>query len=187
MNSWVLALVAAASSTMATIRATTLSRGPRPTRTRSAPVPLAVPANTSSPAVLAAGSGSPVIVAWSTSLAPESTVPSAAMRSPGRTRMTSPISRPSASTVSSIPSPVIRTARSGARSRSPRTAWAVRWVATASSAPEVAKMTISNPPSRTWPTAAAPTAAKTMSRSTSRVFARSATSPARPGSHPPAA
>src|SRR5271165_2692708 len=84
MNSWVLALVADASATIATIRATTVSVAARSTRTVSAPVPLRVPANTSSPAVLAAGSGSPVIVAWFTSLAPDSTWPSAPIRSPGR-------------------------------------------------------------------------------------------------------
>src|SRR5579863_10517285 len=68
MNSCVFALVADACSTMATIRATTVSDAARVTRTRSAPVPLRVPANTSSPGFLAAGSGSPVMVAWSTSL-----------------------------------------------------------------------------------------------------------------------
>ncbi len=73
MNSCVLALVADASSTIATMRATTVSDAARSTRTRSAPVPLRVPANTSSPGILATGSGSPVIVAWSTSLAPSRT------------------------------------------------------------------------------------------------------------------
>ena len=63
MNSCVLALVADACSTMATIRATTVSEAERPTRTRSAPVPLRVPANTSSPGFFVTGSGSPVIVA----------------------------------------------------------------------------------------------------------------------------
>ncbi len=63
MNSCVLALVAEACSTIATIRATTLSAASRSTRTRSAPVPFRVPAKTSSPTDLAAGSGSPVIVA----------------------------------------------------------------------------------------------------------------------------
>ena len=63
MNSWVRALVAEACSTIATILATTLSAASRSTRTRRAPTPLSVPANTSSPAALATGSGSPVIVA----------------------------------------------------------------------------------------------------------------------------
>ena len=52
------------------MRAITESAASRSTRTRSAPVPLRVPANTSSPGCLATGSGSPVMVAWSTSLAP---------------------------------------------------------------------------------------------------------------------
>jgi hypothetical protein len=56
-------LVADASATIATIRATTVFDAARPTRTRSAPAPFRVPANTSSPAILAASSGSSVIVA----------------------------------------------------------------------------------------------------------------------------
>ena len=68
MNSCVFALVADACSTMATIRATTVSPAARLTRTRSAPVPLRVPANTSSPGVLSrrqrlAGDGGLVHVA----------------------------------------------------------------------------------------------------------------------------
>jgi hypothetical protein len=73
MNSWVGALVSEASSTIFTIRAITESAGSRSTRTRRAPVPSTVPANTSSPVCLATGRGSPVIVAWSTSLAPSKT------------------------------------------------------------------------------------------------------------------
>ena len=97
------------------------------------------------------------------------------------------MSSDAASTASSVPSAASRTARSGARVSSPRTACAVRCVATASSAPEVAKITISSPPSSTCPTAAAPIAAATISRSTSRARPRRARSPARPGSQPPAA
>lgn len=63
MNNWVGALVSEASSTIFTIRAITESAGSRSTRTRRAPVPFTVPANTSSPACLATGNGSPVIVA----------------------------------------------------------------------------------------------------------------------------
>ena len=62
----------------------------------------------------------------------------------------------------------------------------VRAVITASSAPELAKMTISRPPSAHWPMAAAATAATTISRSTSSVRSRSARSPSRSGSQPPA-
>ena len=171
MNSWVFALVADASSTIDTIRAMTVSCAARVTRTRSAPVPLRVPANTSSPAVLATGNGSPVIEAWSTSLVPSTTSPSTPMRSPGRTSRTSPISAVLAGS-----SPETRS----------RTEFAVRRVATASSAPETAKITISSPPSNTCPIAAAPIAATTISRSTSRVFPRSARNPSSSGAQPPA-
>ncbi|WP_344923843.1 hypothetical protein [Saccharopolyspora gregorii] len=63
----------------------------------------------------------------------------------------------------------------------------MRAVAYASSAPEVAKMTMSSPPSRTWPMAAAPIAATIISRSTSSVRSRSAWRPAQAGSQPPVA
>ncbi len=187
MNNWVGALVSDASSTICTIRAITESAASRSTSMRSAPVPLRVPANTSSPGSFATGSGSPVMVAWSTSLAPPSTRPSAPIRSPGRTRTVSPTARSAVGTVSSVPSARSRVAVAGARSSRPRTESAVRAVARASRAPEVAKMTTSRAPSITWPTAAAPSAATIISRSTSRVFSRSARSPASAGSQPPAA
>ncbi len=185
MNNWVGALVSEASSTIFTIRAITESDGSRSTRTRRAPVPLTVPAKTSSPTCLATGRGSPVMVAWSTSLVPSRTWPSAPTRSPGRTRMVSPIPSDAASTLSPDPSGSRRVAVAGARSSSPRTESAVRAVAIASRAPEVAKMTISSAPSRTWPIAAAPSAATTISRSTSKVLSLRAFSPSQPGSHPP--
>jgi hypothetical protein len=62
----------------------------------------------------------------------------------------------------------------------------VRAVITASSAPDVAKMTISRPPSNHCPIAAAATAATIISRSTSSRFARSARRPSSAGSQPPA-
>lgn len=171
---------------MATIRAITESEASRSTFTRKAPVPLRVPAKTSSPASFATGSGSPVMVAWSTSLTPERMRPSAPTRSPGRTRMVSPTTRSSVGTVASLPSSARRSATVGARSSRPRTASRVRAVARASSAPEVAKMTISSAPSITCPIEAAPIAATIISRSTSRAFSCSAASPAQAGSHPPA-
>ena len=104
-----------------------------------------MPANTSSPAALATGSGSPVMVAWSTSLAPSTTSPSAPIRSPGRTSDDVPDRQAAASHGLLAPSSGAAGSRcSGARSSRPRTESAVRWVATASSAPEVAKMTISS-------------------------------------------
>lgn len=187
MKSWVRALLALASATIAAIRAMTVSAAGRVTRRRSVPVPLTVPAKTSSPGFLSAGSGSPVMCAWSTSLAPSITTPSPPIRSPGRTIRTSPTSRTAVSTCSSALDSVSRVAVSGAMSSSPRTESSVRLVATASSAPEVAKMTISSAPSKTCPIAAAPIAAATINRSTSRVLSRNAFRPASPGSQPPAA
>jgi hypothetical protein len=61
----------------------------------------------------------------------------------------------------------------------------VRAVAIASRAPEVAKMTISSAPSRTCRMAAAPSAATTIRRSTSRVVFLRAFRPFQPGSQPP--
>lgn len=186
MNNWVGALVRAASSVMATIRAMTDSEASRSTATLSVPVPFSVPANTSSPGSFAVGRGSPVMVAWSTSLAPSRTRPSAPTRSPGRILMTSPTVSSPVATLSSDPSAVRREAVAGARSRRPRTASWVRAVASASSAPDVAKITISRAPSMTWPMEAAPSAATIISRSTSRTFSRSSRSPDRAGSQPPA-
>lgn len=169
------------------MRAITDSADGRCTWASSAPAPLTVPAYTSSPGCLATGSGSPVMLAWSTSLAPSTTTASAPIRSPGRTRITCPTTRSAAAMVSSVPSSRTRVARSGARSSSARTESAVRAVANASSAPEVAKMTISSAPSKACPMPTAPSAATIISRSTSRVLPRSARSPASAGSHPPAA
>ena len=141
-------------------------------RTRSAPVPFRVPAKTSSPGPFGTGRGSPVMVAWSTSLAPSRTRPSAPTRSPGRTRMTSPTARPVggdgllARTVVQAGGWPWRAPGRGGRVRES----SVRAVASASSAPEVAKMTMSSAPSITCPIAAAPSAATIISRSTSRVL-----------------
>ena len=185
MNSWVRALVSEASSTMVTIRATTESSAARLTITRRAPVPLSEPAKTSSPTALTAGSGSPVMEAWSTSLRPSSTSPSAPTRSPGRTRTTSPTTSSAVSTTSSSPEAVNRVACSGARSRSSRTESAVRRVTNASRAPDVAKMTISSAPSKICPMEAASSAATIIRRSTSRVFSFNACNPESAGSQPP--
>ena len=167
------------------MRATTESAAARDTSTTSAPVPLTVPANTSAPGVLVTGSGSPVIEAWSTSLAPSTTYPSAPIRSPGRTRTRSPGVTAAVSRTSSVPSSRRRVARSGARVSSERTESWVRLVATASNAPDVEKMTISRAPSSGCPIAAAASAATIISRSTSRLFSRSVCSPASVGSQPP--
>ncbi len=154
-NSCVGALVRDASSTRVTMRAMTESAGSRSTRTRRAPVPLRVPAKTSSPGRLRTGEDSPVMVAWSTSPAPSTTEPSAPIRSPagpgaGRRRRGRRSGR-------SPRGPLARGSRWWARGRAGRARRsAVRAVARASRAPEVAKMTISRAPSRTCPMDAAP-------------------------------
>ena len=74
-----------ARSTRWMMRASVVSSPIAVTRTSRAPVPLTVPAKTRSPAARGTGSDSPVIGAWLTSLAPATTSPSSAMRSPGPT------------------------------------------------------------------------------------------------------
>jgi len=187
MNSCLFALASEASSTWVATRASTESAAARSTCTVRAPVPFNVPARTCSPGPRRTGRGSPVSAAWSSSLSPDRTRPSAGTRSPGRTSTTSPTASCAAGTSRSVSSGSSRTARSGATSSSARTLAAVREVIAASSAPDVAKMTISSAPSKTCPIAAAASAATTIRTSTSSTRWRSACNPARPGSHPPAA
>jgi len=73
------------------------------TLTSSDPFWLMVPANTSSPACLLTGIGSPVTAAWSTYEIPAITVPSTGIRSPGRTLTTSPTPIESTAQISSRP------------------------------------------------------------------------------------
>jgi len=129
MNSCALALVALACSTRVTIRATTESDAGRLTRICRAPWRFKVPANTSSPGSRSTGSGSPVMLAWSTSLTPDTTLPSAPTRSPGRTTIRSPTISSAVSTTRSVPSGASSEACSGARVSSARTLSAVRLVA----------------------------------------------------------
>ena len=103
MNSCVVALVADASATIATMRATTVCEGSRVTVARKAPEPLSVPANTSSSTLFTAGRDSPVTDDWSTSDDPAMTTASAEIRSPGRMEMWSPIRSALAVTVRSVP------------------------------------------------------------------------------------
>ena len=74
------------------IRASVESRRSRVTATSSAPRPLIVPANTSSPAVFSIGSDSPVTGAWFTWLSPASTRPSSGtfLTGPHQNRVTDP-------------------------------------------------------------------------------------------------
>ena len=90
MNCWSGARLACADSTRWTIRASVVSARRRVTATVSAPWPLMVLANTSSPAVFSTGSDSPVIGAWLTSEVPVRTMPSRANFSPGRTIIIAP-------------------------------------------------------------------------------------------------
>ena len=72
------------------MRASVVSARRRVTATISAPWPLMVPANTSSPSALSTGSDSPVIGAWLTSERPFLTMPSSASFSPGLTIINAP-------------------------------------------------------------------------------------------------
>ena len=81
---------ACARSTRWMMRASVVSRRSRVTRTSSAPRPLMVPANTSSPGALSIGSDSPVTGAWLTSLWPATTAPSSGIFSPGLMTISAP-------------------------------------------------------------------------------------------------
>ena len=115
------------------MRASTVSAPTRVVSTVSAPVPLTVPPTTPSPADFATGTLSPVIMDSSTSLSPLRTCPSRGTRAPGRTRSMSPGAISATGTVST-PCSVTRSAVSGLRSKSARSARAVRPRARASTA-----------------------------------------------------
>ena len=119
------ARLACADSTRWTMRASVVSARRRVTATVSAPWPLIVPANTSSPSPFSTGSDSPVIGAWFTSDRPLRTMPSSANFSPGRTIISAPGSTRSMSTRRSPPPSRIRTS-AGASSISLPIAWRAR-------------------------------------------------------------
>ncbi|MPM75465.1 hypothetical protein SDC9_122458 [bioreactor metagenome] len=83
----------------------------------NAPVLLMVPPGTRSPSAACSGIGSPVIIEVSTAECPTQTVPSVAIRSPGRTRNRSPTRSSPSGTTTSRPSRITRTVV-GARSPS---------------------------------------------------------------------
>lgn len=85
-------------------------------RTTSEPDPATVPPTTWSPSDLLTGRGSPVTMDSSTLQRPDTTVPSTATFSPGRTRTRSPTCRSSSGISDSLPCPSIRLAVAGARS-----------------------------------------------------------------------
>ncbi len=97
------AFFSCASSTSLMTRAMVLSAAAAVTRTRSAPSPLTVPAKTFAPASFRTGVLSPVTGASSTPLSPETMMPSAGSRSPGRTRTMAPGARLSAGTSTVLP------------------------------------------------------------------------------------
>ncbi len=123
------ALCACASSTSRAMRARAVSAPTAVSWTSSAPSRARVPPVTASPARLSTGTGSPVSIDSSTALAPSSTRPSAGMRSPGRTRTTSPARRLPTGTrrsSTSAPPPTTSRASPGVRVRMPPIAPAAR-------------------------------------------------------------
>ena len=105
-------LVFSAARISSRTRPSVVSVPARLTLISSTPVRFCVPAKTSSPGFLSAGSDSPVIVAWLNEPWPLRMTPSAATLSPGRMRITSPIARSLAAT-SSSPCGVMRRALVG--------------------------------------------------------------------------
>ena len=143
------------------MRASVVSRRSRVTRTSSAPRPLMVPANTSSPGAFSAGSDSPVTGAWLTALCPATTSPSSGIFSPGRTTITAPGAIRSTATRRS-PSASRTSASAGVRSIRARMAWRARSSVRASSACASAKRNTTAAASDHSPSMAAPVAAMTM-------------------------
>ena len=126
------AFVAAASRTMRMICARVVSSPTRVARHLRKPDWFTVAAETDAPGALSAGMLSPVSAASLTALVPSSTTPSTGMRSPGRTRNTSPERTCSIGTVSSAP-PRSTVAVLGASCRRLRSASVVLPLARASS------------------------------------------------------
>ncbi len=154
------------SSTRRIMRAIVLSDAGRVIRMRSAPSPFTVPAKTPSPTVRCTGTLSPVIGDWSMLDEPSSTTPSTGSRSPGATRTTSPAR--SASTGSSCSTPW-RTTRAnfGVSCPSARMALRARSVANPSRPWPSENRNRSIAPSPGRPSATAPSAATSISMSTS--------------------
>ena len=128
------------------------------TCTSRAPVPLIDPANTSCPGPASTGTDSPVIADTSRAVRPETTSPSVATRSPGRTSIRSPTASSAGATVTWVPSrsTVAWSGTKDSRARRPRRVRAREY----SSRPSLieyrnARVAASpTSPSRTAPTAA---------------------------------
>ena len=116
---WVSPLRDCSASTMCTIRANELSSARAVTSISRTPEPLIDPAKTCSPGPTSIGIDSPVIAEVSSAVRPVLTTPSVASRSPGRTTIRSPTTRPSGAITTSRP--LRRTVASrGTRSSSAR-------------------------------------------------------------------
>ena len=159
------AFASCASSTSRTTRAMVLSAAAAVTRTLSTPSALIVPAKTASPTPLRFGVLSPVTGASSMSLEPSVISPSAGMRSPGRTTMTSPTASCSAGT-SAVPPFRSTSAIFGTRSASPCMLARARPAATPSSNSPIRNRTTTAAASSVAPISTAPTAAMVISVST---------------------
>ena len=119
---WMGARLRCASATIATMRASMVSRPTFPARMTKLPDWLRVPPISFAPASLATGIASPVTIDSSTELRPSMSSPSTGTLSPGRTRRRSPTRTASRSISSSLASGRMRRVRLGARSSSARMA-----------------------------------------------------------------
>ena len=129
---WIAAFSACASSTSLISRDSWVSGPVLTARTTSRPVSTMVPPMTVSPSPASPGTDSPVIMERSMAVWPNSTSPSAAMVSPGRTTNLSPGRSRLAGTGRSVPSgPSRHTSLAAAAARS-RMAWLVMRLARAS-------------------------------------------------------
>jgi hypothetical protein len=120
---WMAAFCAWACSTSLISCESWVSRPVLTARTTSRPVSATVPAMTLSPSTASPGTDSPVIMLRSTALWPNTTSPSAAMASPGRTTNLSPGRRLLAGTRRSVPSGPSRPASLAPAAASSRIAW----------------------------------------------------------------
>ena len=168
------------------IRASVVSPRRCVTRTISAPWPLMVPANTSSPGSLAAGIDSPVIGAWFTSLCPDDTTPSSGTFSPGLITTTSPRAMPSTGTRTSRPSRRTR-ASFGDNSMSALMARRARSMLRDSTHCASAKRKVTAAASAHWPMAMAPATAMSISVLMSSAKSRAADQARRAQYQPPVA
>ncbi len=111
LSTWVCtdALRAWACSAVAAICASCVWAPTRSARTMRAPVVFTVPPSTVSPSVTSRGIGSPVIIDVSRAEEPSTTVPSVAIRSPGRIANRSPTRSSPIGMTASTPSRITRT------------------------------------------------------------------------------